>query len=101
MFESVFVRTIHSPFACPPKINLLKKKERALAGVAQWTEYQPVNQRFIGWILSQGTCLGQVPSLGRSRGNHTIMSPSLYSSLPLTLKITKNKIFFKKERKKR
>ena len=85
----------------PDIIRDSQKAKTALAGVAQWTECQPANQRFIGWILSQGTCLGQVPSLGRSRGNHTIMSPSLYSSLPLTLKITKNKIFFKKERKKR
>ena len=30
----------------------------ALAGVAQWTECQPVNQKVIGLIPSQGTCLG-------------------------------------------
>ena len=30
----------------------------ALAGVAQWIEYRPVNQRVTGSIPSQGTCLG-------------------------------------------
>ena len=30
----------------------------ALAGVAQWIEPWPVNQRVAGSILSQGTCLG-------------------------------------------
>ena len=29
-----------------------------LAGVAQWTECQPVNQMVAGSIPSQGTCLG-------------------------------------------
>ena len=32
--------------------------EYALAGVAQWTKCQPVNQRVAGLIPSQGTCLG-------------------------------------------
>ena len=33
----------------------------ALAGVAQWIEYWPVNQRVAGSIPSQGTCLGYRP----------------------------------------
>ena len=33
----------------------------ALAGVAQWVEDQPVNQRVVGSIRSQGTCLGCRP----------------------------------------
>ena len=33
----------------------------ALAGVAQWFEYGPVNQRVAGSIPSQGTCLGCGP----------------------------------------
>ena len=33
----------------------------ALAGVAQWTECQPANQRVAGLIPSQGTCLGCWP----------------------------------------
>ena len=35
--------------------------ELALAGVAQQTECQPVNQRVAGWIPSQDTCLGFGP----------------------------------------
>ena len=30
----------------------------ALAGVAQWIECRPVNQKVAGSIPSQGTCLG-------------------------------------------
>ena len=33
----------------------------ALAGVAQWIERQPVNQRVTTLIPSQGTCLGCRP----------------------------------------
>ena len=33
----------------------------ALAGVAQWTDGWPVNQRVAGLIPSQGTCLGYGP----------------------------------------
>ena len=33
----------------------------ALAGVAQWIECRPVNQRVAGSIPSQGTCLGCGP----------------------------------------
>ena len=33
----------------------------ALAGVAQWIEYQPENQSVAGSIPSQGTCLGCGP----------------------------------------
>ena len=60
-----------------------------LAGVAQWIERQPENQRVTNLILSQGTCLGfrpcQVSSRGRARGNHTLMFLSS-PSLPLCLK---------------
>ena len=38
--------------------NYLIKNIRALAGVAQWTDHQPANQRVAGSIPSQGTCLG-------------------------------------------
>ena len=68
-----------------------------LAGVAQWIEHRPANQRVTGWIPSQGTCLGcglgQVSSRGHARGNHPLsFSPSLSPSLPLCLKKI-NKIF--------
>ena len=35
-----------------------KKLRIALAGVAQWIECQPANQRVPSSIPSQGTCLG-------------------------------------------
>ena len=39
----------------------IKKSQCALAGVAQRTERRPANQRFVGSISSQGTCLGCRP----------------------------------------
>ena len=39
----------------------LKNGNAALAGVAQWIEYWPANQRVAGWIPRQGTCLGCGP----------------------------------------
>ena len=50
-----------------PHREQLKKAKGALAGVVQWTERQPVNQKFAaGSISSRVTCLGfgQVPSWG-------------------------------------
>ena len=38
-----------------------KFQRRAPAGVAQWIECRPVNQRVAGSIPSQGTCLGFRP----------------------------------------
>ena len=60
--------------------NLDFKQHSALAGVTQWTEYQTANQRVAGSIPSQGTpwAAGQVPSRGRTRGNHTLMFLSLF-----------------------
>ena len=54
---------------CTEKVKDLKrfpvkysiKKLLALAGVAQWIEHWPVNQRITGSIPSQGTCLGCEP----------------------------------------
>ena len=65
------------------------KKTRALAGVTQWIECQPVNQKVTGSIPSHGTCLdsGPGPQWGHVRGNHTVMFLSLSPSLPLCLKI--------------
>ena len=42
-----------------PKLygHILKPQHLALAGVAQWIEQQPVNQRVAGLIPSQGTRL--------------------------------------------
>ena len=33
-------------------------QREALAGVAQWIEHSPANQKITGSIPSQGTCLG-------------------------------------------
>ena len=38
-----------------------EKQSLALAGVAQWIEHRPVNQRVASLIPSQGTCLGCGP----------------------------------------
>ena len=60
----------------------------ALAGVTQWIECRPVNQRVSGSIPSQGTCLGC-----GLRGNPLMflshIDVSLPFSLPLSLKINK------------
>ena len=40
---------------------MVLKRFLTLAGVAQWTERQPANQRVTGLIPSQGTCLGCRP----------------------------------------
>ena len=63
---------------------------KALAGVAQWIECQPMNQRVASSIPSQSTFLGcgpgQAPSRGCMRGNHTLMFFSFSLSLPLSPK---------------
>ena len=38
--------------------SLEDSERRALAAVAQWVKCWPVNQKVIGLIPSQGTCLG-------------------------------------------
>ena len=76
----------------------------ALAGVAQWTECQPVNQRIAGSIPGQDTCLGcgPGPRMGVCKREpfnesltHLCFSPSLSPSLPLSPTVKKRK----KERK--
>ena len=39
-------------------VNVFKFLYMALAGVVQWIEGWPMNQRVCGSIPSQGTCLG-------------------------------------------
>ena len=53
-----------------------------LAGVAQWIECRPVNQRVTSWIPNQGTCLGwgPGPQLGVCK-----RQPQVGVSLPLFL----------------
>ena len=69
----------------------------ALAGVAQWIELWPVKQRVAGSISSQGTCLGcrLGPWLCRCI-SHISMFVSLSFSIPSSLSLKINKIFFKK-----
>ena len=69
------------------KLCCIKLTKIALAGVAQWIECQPMNQRVTGSIPSQGTCLGcwPGPQLGCAGGNHTLMFLSLSFSLPSPL----------------
>ena len=58
----------------------------ALAGVARWIEYQPVNQMVAGSIPSQGICLGcgPCPQLGaHERQPHTDVSLPLSLPSPL------------------
>ena len=59
-----------------------KKKKSSLAGVAQWMERWPANQRVAGLIPSQGTCLdwGPGPQLGAREGQ-----PYIDVSLPVFL----------------
>ena len=67
----------------------------ALAGVAQWIELRPVNQRVAGSIPSQGTCLGCGP--GPQQEAHE-RQPHIDVSLPLFLPpfpLSKNKILKK------
>ena len=56
----------------------------ALAGVAQWVERQPANQRVTSSIPNQGTCLGcgPGPQLGvLKRQPHIDVSLPLYPTL--------------------
>ena len=66
--------------------NIKIHNDMALAGVAQWIECWPVNQRVTCLIPSQGTCLGcgpdHVPSRGHARGKHTRMFLVLSPFLP-------------------
>ena len=73
--------------------SLLKLKSPALAGVAQWTECWPANQRVAGSIPSQGTCLGYRPG---PRWGLCKRQPHNDVSLPLFLLYLK--IFFKKSK---
>ena len=63
--------------------NLVQKYTKtALAGVAQWIECWPVNQRIADSIPSQGTCLGCGP--GPQMGVWE-RQPHIDFSLPLFL----------------
>ena len=65
--------------------------KNGLAGVAQWNERRPANQRVaIRFpVRAHAWVAGQVPSKGRTRGNHTLMFLSVSLSFPSCL--SKNK----------
>ena len=79
------------PLSLPLSLKTMKKKKvLALAGVAQWIERRPTNQRVTGLVPSQGTCLGcgPGPQLGaRKRQPH--IDVSLPPSPSLSPKINK------------
>ena len=66
---------------------LLEGLSHALAGVAQWIERWPANQRGAGSVSSPAHAwvAGQVPSGGCTRGHHTLMFLFLSFSLPSPL----------------
>ena len=68
--------------------RFVKKLKIALAGVAQWSERRPANQRVAVQfpVRAHVWVAGQVPSRGRMRGNHTLMFLSLSPSLPFRSK---------------
>ena len=70
----------------------LSKRSFALAGVAQWIECRPANQRVAGSIPSQDTCLGCGPGPQWEtckRQPHIVVYLPLAPSLPRFLKISK------------
>ena len=82
--------------------NILQHTSQALAGVAQWIEHWPVNQkvaiqfpvRACAGLQARspvGVCKRQLINVSLT---HHCFSPSFSPSLPLSLQI--NKIFFKK-----
>ena len=64
-----------------------KKVILTLAGVAQWIECQPVNQRVPDSIpvRTQACVACRVPSRARARDNHSLMLLFLSFSLPSPL----------------
>ena len=68
-------------------------KRCTLAGVAQWTERQPVNCKAAGSIPSQYTCLGHGPGrqLGVCERQPSIFPTSIFLSLSSSLPISQNK----------
>ena len=85
MFQALFLALRASEINQRDKTIALKEVKHesvALAGVAQWIEHQPVNQRAAGWIPSQGTSFSCGP--GPQLGAHE-RQPHIDVSLPLFL----------------
>ena len=65
-FDTPVLDVLNGRYVCSSSLVMLhpfprKKCTYRLAGVAQWTEHGPANQRVASSILSQGTCLGCGP----------------------------------------
>ena len=78
------------------KVQCFQKGKNSPAGVAQWIECGPANQRVASSIpvRAHAWVVGRVPGGGRCmRGNNTLMLLSLSLSLPHSLK--RNKYFLK------
>ena len=72
--------------------TLLKYLICALAGMAQWTECRPANQKVTSSIPTHGTCLGcrPGPQMGAcKRQPHIAAFSPLSPSIPLSLKVNK------------
>ena len=57
-----------------------QKQKTALAGLAQCIEHGPENQKgSLFWfpVQAHAFVVGQLPSRGHARGDHTLMFPSL------------------------
>ena len=87
---------------CKILFKVKKLNKFTLAGVAQWTEWQLANQRVIGLISNQGTCLGcgSGPQEGALK-RQPYIDVSLPLSLPSPLENRINKIFKKEKRKEK
>ena len=57
--------------------------------MAQWIEGEPKGSPVPFLVRAHAWAVGQGPSRGRARGNHTLMFPSLSPSLLLSLKMNK------------
>ena len=68
-------------------LKVCQKQISALAGVAQWTEHWPANQKVTGSIPGQGTFLYCRPGpwLGCARGNQSMFLSHTDVSFPLFL----------------
>ena len=78
----------------------IKESGRHLAGMAQWIEHRPANQRVTGQfpVRAHAWVAGQGPSKGCARGNHTLMFLSLSFSLSSHLSKINQSIKSKKKK---
>ena len=81
IYPHAYLHSLLLPPRPSPRRQCYTNKEPAVAGVVPWIEHRPVNQRVVGSIPSQGTCLGcgPGPHLGVcKRQPHIDVSLSLF-----------------------